>query len=102
MAGALPRPPSGDAPDFKQQACDFALDKDNMPENSILYMNQGYQSWKDNKKTYYADYYIFGQVNEKLNPPEIFRHMSLRIGRLSYIAHDTIMLQEILKVFMKL
>lgn len=70
MVEALPRPPSGDAPDFKQQACDFALDKDNMPENSILYMNQGYQSWKDNKKIYYADYYILGQVNEKLNPPE--------------------------------
>ena len=55
---------------FKQQACDFALDKENMSENSIIYMNQGYQSWKDNKKIYYANYYILGQVNESLNPPE--------------------------------
>ena len=55
---------------FKQQACDFALDKENMSENSIIYMNQGYQSWKDNKKIYYVNYYILGQVNESLNPPE--------------------------------
>ena len=55
---------------FKQQACDFALDKENMSENSIIYMNQGYQFWKDNKKIYYANYYILGQVNESLNPSE--------------------------------
>ena len=27
---------------FKQQPCDFHLDKENYPENSILYINQGY------------------------------------------------------------
>ena len=41
-----------------------------MPENSIMYLNQGYQSWKDNKKVYYIDYFLIGQVNECLNPPE--------------------------------
>ena len=33
-------------------------------------MNQGYQSWKDNKKIYYVDYFLIGQVNECLNPLE--------------------------------
>ena len=55
---------------FNQQVCDYGVDKENMPENSIIYMNQGYQSWKDNKKIYYANYFLIGQVNESLNPPE--------------------------------
>ena len=33
-------------------------------------LNQGYQSVKDNKKIYYADHFLIGQVNEFLNPPE--------------------------------
>ena len=37
---------------FKQQACDYGVDKENKPENSVIYVNQGYQSWKDNKKIY--------------------------------------------------
>ena len=41
-----------------------------MPKNSVIYMNQGYQSYKDNKKVYYVDYFLIGQVNECLNPPE--------------------------------
>ena len=55
---------------FKQQACDYGVDKESMLGNSIIYMNQGYQPWKDNKKIYYADYFLIGQVNESLNPPE--------------------------------
>ena len=35
---------------FKQHVCDYGIDKENIPENSIIYLNQGYQSWKDNKK----------------------------------------------------
>ena len=55
---------------FKQQPCDFHLDKENIPENSIFYINQGQLSYKDNKKLYYTDYYILGQVTECLNPLE--------------------------------
>ena len=46
------------------------MKKDKMPENTVLYINQGYQSYKDNKKVYYADYLIVGQINQCLNPPE--------------------------------
>ena len=35
---------------LKQQACDFGIDKENFPENSIVYVNEGYQLVKDNKK----------------------------------------------------
>ena len=31
---------------FKQQTCDYGVDKENKPENSVIYVNQGYQSWK--------------------------------------------------------
>ena len=48
----------------------FQFEKENLPENSIYYVNQGYQSVKDNKKIYYADIFLIGQVNECLNPPE--------------------------------
>ena len=41
-----------------------------MPENTIYDLNQGYQPWKDNKKIFYGDYFILGQVNECLNPSE--------------------------------
>ena len=46
------------------------MEKDNYPENSIIYINQGYLTIKDNKRLYYGDYYILGQVIECLNPPE--------------------------------
>ena len=48
---------------FNQQKCNYDVDKKNMPESSIIYMNQGCQSWKENKKVYYADYFLIGQVN---------------------------------------
>lgn len=62
---------------FKQQPCGYELDKENLPENSIIYLNQGYQSYKDNKKLYYGDYFLVGQINEFLNPPEDFENYEL-------------------------
>ena len=55
---------------FKQQPCDYGVEKENMPENSIIYVNQGDHSYKDNKKVYFADCFLIGHVNECLNPPE--------------------------------
>ena len=37
---------------------------------STIYLNQRYLTIKDNKRLYYADYYILGQIIECLNPPE--------------------------------
>ena len=55
---------------FKQKPCDFHMIKENYSKNSILYINQGYLTIKHNKKFYYADHYIIGQVNEFINPPK--------------------------------
>ena len=49
---------------FKQQPCDFLTEKANLPENTIMCINQ------DNKKVYYVDCYLLGQVNQCLNPQE--------------------------------
>ena len=40
---------------FGSQACDFSIEKANLSENTIFYINQGYLSYKDNKKMYYND-----------------------------------------------
>ena len=55
---------------FKQQACDFLVEKANMPEMTAFYINQAYLSHKDNKKIYYCDVFILGQVTLMLTPPE--------------------------------
>lgn len=62
---------------FKQQPCDYLVDKENLAENSIIYLNQGYQSYKDNKKVHYGDYFLVGQVNEYLNLPEDLKNYEL-------------------------
>ena len=55
---------------FKQQACDFSIEKVNLPEITAFYINQAYVSYKDNEKTYYCDVFILGPVTPMLNPPE--------------------------------
>lgn len=40
----------------------FFLEKGNLPEKTIFYINQGYLSDKDNTKIYYNDVFIIGQI----------------------------------------
>ena len=42
----------------------------NFPENTLLYINQCYLTVLKNKKIYYCDYYIIGQIVEASNPPQ--------------------------------
>ena len=37
---------------FGTESCDFSIEKANMPENILFYINQGYQSYKDSKKKF--------------------------------------------------
>ena len=65
------------------------MDKENYPENSIIYINQGYLTIKDNEKLYYADYYILGQIIQCINPPEdiynyVCKEREVKIYRLRY------------------
>ena len=55
---------------FKHQPCDFGVDKENISKNSLIHLNQGNELHEDNKKVYYGDFFILGQVNEVLNLPE--------------------------------
>ena len=47
---------------FGTESCDFSIEKASMPENTLYYINQGYQSYKDSKKVYYNDVYIIAQI----------------------------------------
>lgn len=47
---------------FGSQACDFSIEKGNMHENTIFYVNQDYLSHKDNDKVYHNDLFIIGQI----------------------------------------
>ena len=46
------------------------MKKNNYPENSIIHINQGYLTVKNNKTMYYGDHVIIGQIIEAINPPE--------------------------------
>ena len=41
-----------------------------MSENTNFYINQGYLSYKDNKKIYYSDIFIIGQIAPLLYQPK--------------------------------
>lgn len=46
---------------FKHQRCDeFTLHKANMPEITLLYLNQGSLIYKNDLKMYYGDNFILG------------------------------------------
>ena len=47
---------------FSDECCDFSLEKANLTENILFYVNQGYQTYKDGKKCYYNDIYIVAQI----------------------------------------
>ena len=47
---------------FGTESCDFSIEKANIPENTLFYLNQGYESYKDDKKVYYNDLYIIAQI----------------------------------------
>ena len=76
---------------FKQQACNFSIEKSNMPEMIIFYLNQAYQSSKGNKKSYYSDLFILGQVTPCLNPPE---NLNLRRMKPRSLGQNTILFPD--------
>ena len=55
---------------FADECCDFSLEKANLPENTLFYVNQGYQPYKDGKKCYYNDIYIVAQIMPLAHQPK--------------------------------
>ena len=55
---------------FGIESCDFSIGKANLPENTIFYINQAYQSFKDGKKVYYTDVFILAQIMPLAQQPK--------------------------------
>ena len=55
---------------FGSEICEFNIEKVNMPENTLFYVNQGYQSYKDNKKVYYNDIFTIAQIMPLAHQPK--------------------------------
>ena len=54
---------------FKQQPCNFHIIKEKSPEKSFVDQSR-IPTNQEHKTFYHADYYILGQINECINPPE--------------------------------
>ena len=55
---------------FADKCCDFSPEKANLLENTLFYVNQEYQSYKDGKKCYYNDIYIVAQIMPLVHQPK--------------------------------
>ena len=55
---------------FADECCDFSLEKANMPENTLFYVNQGINPIKTAKKCYYNDIYIVAQIMQLAHQPK--------------------------------
>ena len=55
---------------FADECSDLSLKKADLPENTLFYVNQGYQSYKDGKKCSYTDFYIIAQIMPLVHQPK--------------------------------
>ena len=55
---------------FLDECYNFNLEKANMPENTLFYRNQGYQTYKDSKKCYYNNIYIIAEIMPLAHQPK--------------------------------
>lgn len=63
---------------FDTGSCDFSIEKANLPENPVFYINQGYQSFKDGKKVYYTDVFIIAQIMPFAHQPKDIESYELK------------------------
>ena len=73
---------------FSEQMSNFNVGKVNYPENAIICINQAYLTIKNNKKMFYADHQILGQIIEALNLPKmlvfVFKERKVKLIRPRY------------------
>ena len=79
---------------FSSKICEFNIEKVNMPENTLFYVNQGYQSYKDNKKVYYNDIFIIPQIMPLHTNLKILEVTFLKMTKLKFLEVDMIQFQE--------
>ena len=63
---------------FGTESCDFSIEIANLPENSVFYINQAYQSFKDGKKVYYTDVFIIAQIMPLAHQPKDIKSNELK------------------------
>ena len=54
---------------FEHDTCSVQLEKENIPENSLHYLNQSHFSYKCSKKVLHRDFFILSHIFERTNPP---------------------------------
>ena len=55
---------------FDARKSDYSIEKVNFPKNTLLYVNQVYLTVKKNRKIFYCDYYVLGQIVQSSNTPQ--------------------------------
>ena len=70
-------------------AYNFNLKENNHPENSIIYINQAYLTIKNNKRMFYGDDFLLGQIIEAINPHKnisnyVCKEWEIKMYRLRY------------------
>ena len=63
---------------FGPESCNFSIEKANLPENTIFYINQAYQSFKDGKKLYYNDVFNIAQIMPLAHQPKEIESYQLK------------------------
>ena len=61
------------------------MEKVKFPENSLYYINQSYLTIQKNKKIYYADYFLLGQIIEASNPLQDIQNYELQDREVKYL-----------------
>ena len=63
---------------FGTESCHFSIKKANLPENTVFYINQAYQSFKDGEKVYYIDVFIIAQMMPLAHQPKDIESYELK------------------------
>ena len=75
---------------FGSEICEFNIEKVNMPENALFYVNQSYQSYKDNKKVFYKDIFTMAQITPLAYQPKDIESYKLNDDEVKILRSRTI------------
>ena len=70
---------------FGTDSCSFSIEKTNLPENTVFYLNQGYQLRKYRKKVYYTDAFIIAQIMPLAHQPADIKSYVLKENKIKIL-----------------
>ena len=74
---------------FGTESCDFSIEKANLPKNTLFYINQAYQSFKDGKNVYYTDVFIMAQIMPLAHQPKEIESYELNDNEVKYLRYGS-------------